>query len=139
MTFTATIPGRPQPKQRPRHGKGFTFTPTATKVWETAAAMLLRNAAQGVHIEGPCRVEVAAYWQRPKARPSKVDKATWGTGLACFRTGTPDADNVLKAVMDAGNQANIWGDDAQVVIAQVVKRYAAKGDRPRVVVTVTKL
>jgi len=40
-------------------------------------------------------------------------------------TSKPDGDNNLKLVQDALNEI-VWRDDAQVVDARVIKRYAAE-------------
>lgn len=140
MIVKATIPGRPQPKERPRHTKGgHSFTPAKTRIWESAAAFVILNAAQGQTFTGPCVVTVNAYWHRPKSCPKCIEKSAWATGEAVYRPSTPDADNILKAVLDAGNRSKVWGDDAQVVIATVSKLYAAEGDEARVVVEIRSM
>ena len=137
MILRATIPGRPKAKDRGRHGKsGHVFTPKATQVWESGAAMRLLNAASGHVFMGPCCIRVAAFWARPQKCPESVSEDVWATGEAVHRPSTPDADNVLKIAMDAGNRAKIWTDDAIVVEATCVKFYAAVGDEARVEIVV---
>lgn len=127
-----TIPGRPQPKERPRFGKGVVRSGARTSAWEKGAALILRNAAPPGPLTEPCRVVVDAYWLRPKRRPKHAWLPEWKLGVALYRPSIPDADNVLKAVLDAGNLAGIWTDDAIVVEATVRKWYAAKGEDARV-------
>lgn len=40
-----------------------------------------------------------------------------------YHTGTPDADNLAKAIMDALTQLRVWKDDAQVAHLIVRKLY----------------
>lgn len=92
-----TLPGAPHAKQRPRSGarRGWSgsrvYKPDAPQ--EASIAWQLRSQWRGAPLEGPVALYVR-FWV-PDAR-------------------TRDVDNMLKALMDAGNQAGLWGDDRQV-------------------------
>ena len=62
-------------------------------------------------MSAPASVEVRAYFPVPKTWP-KWKKAAAHFGMIC-PTRKPDADNVLKAVLDGLNGV-VYKDDAQV-------------------------
>jgi len=111
-----TVDGKPQGKQRARRGKGGKwYTPAETARYETevAYAAMCEKARRAIPMTfGPVAVEVACYFPDARRR---------------------DCDNVLKAVLDAGNGV-VYLDDSQVVKATVTK--AIDRDRPRTEVTV---
>ena len=47
-----------------------------------------------------------------------------------------DGDNLLKAVLDAGNDAGIWLDDGQVIDGSFSRRYASGYEEPGVEITI---
>jgi Holliday junction resolvase RusA-like endonuclease len=49
-------------------------------------------------------------------------------------TKKPDADNLLKAVMDALTDAGIWQDDALVFRTEAAKWYASDETGARIVI-----
>jgi Holliday junction resolvase RusA-like endonuclease len=76
-------------------------------------------------------VTVNAWFSRPKAK-------TWKTKpMPAYRhIKKPDADNVLKAVLDALNGL-AWIDDAQVFSATVRKFVCAGNDVPRCEISIS--
>jgi Holliday junction resolvase RusA-like endonuclease len=61
-----TFDGEPVGKQRPRFGKGRTYTPTKTVVFETALAWQARIAMRGrTMLAGPLAMHVEATVARP--------------------------------------------------------------------------
>ena len=125
------IPGEPVAKGRPRvvwnGGKPRAFPPTKTARWERGAAMLIRSAYRGAALEGPVRLEVLAV----KARPQRLMAKKHGDGLL-VRSTRPDLDNIVKAVMDALQMAQLILDDGQVAHLEAVSAYAERGGCPRV-------
>lgn len=122
-----TIPGQPQGKGRPRVGKAGQharmFTPAKTVAYEG----LIAHAAQQARgdaplIEGAAAVElslrcaVPASWSKRKQAQALLGEIR--------PTTKPDADNVLKAVLDGCNGV-LWRDDVQVVDVLVRKHYDA--------------
>lgn len=103
--------------------------PKRSKSWKGAAQVHMAFARRRAGCAGPwgrpLSVTVIALFRRPaKARQ----------GLA-WRPSRPDADNIGKAVLDAGNGV-LWVDDDQVVLLVVQKRYAPAGEIARVLVVV---
>lgn len=123
-----TIPGPPVPwgRARPSNRTGRPITPKRYRRWKEAAREELAVRWRGAPLDGPVSLSVSAYWPRPK-RMSR--------GAREPRIGREDADNVAKAVMDAGNGI-LYGDDRQVVELQARKWYAASGEAPRIEIVV---
>ncbi len=94
--FRFSVPGKPQPKQRPRRGKGRTYTPKRTRKYERYVKGIAKAAAQhhGLHapVKGRCEVTLRIVFPDEKCR---------------------DADNVEKSILDACNGV-LWVDDVQV-------------------------
>ena len=129
MTFT--IAGDPKGKQRPRYTKsGHTYTPSETVAYEKKVAYCYRQAGGQLHTQ-PIKLEVWAFYQIPKSASKK--RAAEMLGTLC--TKKPDADNVLKIIMDGLNKV-AYEDDKQVVEAIVHKVHWSDA---RVVVDITRL
>lgn len=110
--------------------------PERSRSWKGVAQvhMLQARQAAGVHapLDGALRVDIVALWPRPKSRPKRL-----GTQND-WRPSRPDADNVAKAVFDAGNGV-LWTDDALIVDVRIRKGIHAAGEGPRVEVTIEAL
>ncbi len=119
-------------KQRPKHGKGFTYTPEKTVNYETLVKEMftIRNCG---HLRGQLEITVTAFFAIPKSESKK--KAVLMQEGIIRPTKKPDMDNILKIVCDALNGL-AYKDDSQIVTAQVYKFY---GDRPRVEVEIVEL
>lgn len=74
-----------------------------------------------VKIRGPVEIVVNAWFSRPNSK-------TWKRKpMPSYRhTKKPDADNVLKAVLDALNGI-AWVDDAQIVTA-TIRKFVCSGE-----------
>ena len=106
-----TIPVKPKPKQRPQHGRGYTYTPKETREYEQMAGIYARMAVKRP-LEGAIRVKVDFYIPIPKSWPEgKKRLAEAGEIRPASR---PDLDNLEKALFD-GINGIVWIDDAQVV------------------------
>ena len=106
-----TIPVRPKPKQRPQHGRGYTYTPKETREYEQLVGIYARMAVKQP-LEGAIRVKVDFYMPIPKSWPEgKKRLAEAGEIRPASR---PDLDNLEKALFD-GINGIVWIDDAQVV------------------------
>jgi Holliday junction resolvase RusA-like endonuclease len=122
--IVVTIPGDPVAQGR---GRAVRFgasvriiDPAKSRSWKGAAQVHMLAARQAAGVYSPFDealfVTVVATWARPKSHPKK-DPPEW-------RTSRPDADNIGKAVLDAGN-GTLWQDDSSVVRLVVEKRYGA--------------
>lgn len=136
-----TVPGEPVAQGRPRgfHHPGVgvrMYDPLESRDWkltararyEAALHVLVREAPafpKGVPVDLYVVAIFACprshYRKRPLPRRRKL--------------GTPDAENIAKAVQDAGN-GMLWHDDSQVVRLTVEKWYGAQGEAPAVYLTV---
>lgn len=122
-----TIPGQPQGKGRPRvgsfSGHARMFTPAKTVAYEGLIAHAAHQAMAGrPMLDGPLAVNLFLDCQVPASWSAKKQRAALAGEL--MPTTKPDADNVLKAVLDGCNGV-LWRDDVQVVDVRVRKRYAA--------------
>lgn len=147
MMLKVVVPGEPfaQPRQRHRlvttkSGRQFVhnYQPKEAASWKGAAQVHMlaaRNAGLGdiPMFTGPVAIVVRAYFTCPKSdfrmRAPRGERP-------CAKK--PDYDNIGKAICDAGTGI-LWGDDAQIADAHIVKRIAAQGVAPRVELTVWTL
>ena len=94
--------------------------PKKSRSWKAMAALVMKQARNGQGVwhplEGALDVTVVATWQTLKSAPKKNPPV--------YKVTRPDGDNVLKAVLDAGNKI-LWADDACCVRLTVEKRYGA--------------
>lgn len=117
------VPGPPVGKGRPRFARRgafvATYTPAATANYESRVALAAHLAGVVRVPEGALlAVEVLAVFERPKRLRRKGDP----DGLIPHGV-KPDADNVLKAVLDGLN--GVLADE-RVSTAIVRKRYAER-------------
>ena len=132
-SFQILFPGKPVGKGRPRFNKttGSIRTPDKTKVWEKAfaweAKKEARRAGWDAGDESPAGVDVIAVFARPQRH--RFTGREW-------RKGTPDGDNVLKAVADGLQKAGVIHNDTQLVEWKVRSVYGAEGETAHVEVRV---
>lgn len=72
-------------------------------------------------LEGPIEVMVTAYFKPAKS----WSRAKANLAMGKPHTQKPDADNLLKLVLDACNGV-VYADDAQVARMSIAKRWAAE-------------
>lgn len=128
-----TVMGQPVPKARPRitirGGHAHAYTPTSTKVYETAIAAVARvNISEP--LDGPVQVDIMAVMQRPQRLMRKKDPAGF---MWCINR--PDLDNLYKSVNDSLNGI-AYHDDSQVVAGNILKVYTEKDGEPRMIILV---
>lgn len=131
-----TVPGEPQGKGRGRiiriGGRSAIKTPEKTVAYEGLIAHAAQQAMAGTPmLTCPCGVEVSITVGVPASWSQKKRAAALAGEV--LPTKKPDADNVVKAVMDGINGV-VWRDDVQAVDLSVRKRYGAT---PGVLVRVT--
>jgi hypothetical protein len=135
MEIVLEVPGQPVPQPRPRvstrGGFGRAYTPTKHPIHVYRQAIKLVAMASGKKIAGPTALLVDAVFQRPpshwRKHDLKPDAPPWPNA---------DGDNVLKGVADALTDAGVWGDDDQVVFWSIRKRYAARNEHARTIITI---
>lgn len=128
-SVTFQIPGKPFAKQRPRFSRksGRSYTPSQTVSFERQVGQIaLEHFPQP--IDGPVRVVVRATFVPAKSWSKKKT----AEHLNRPHTQKPDADNVIKAILDGLNRI-AFADDSQVAEQTIVKFW---GPHARTVVTV---
>lgn len=127
-----------EPVGQPRHrvgtiaGRARLYLPSKHPVYSFKNAIRIAWGKK-TKTHGPLRVVVNAWFRRPKSK-------TWKTKPmpAFFHTTKPDADNVLKSVLDALNGV-AWVDDASVSCATIRKYVCSGYCVPRVEVCIEEL
>ena len=116
------IPGNPQGKARPKVTRNGTYTPKRTREYEELVRACYKRAG-GLYFGAgePLMVCVGVYYSVPK-NATKANRERMLAG-EIRPTKRPDWDNVGKIVCDALNGI-AYHDDAQIVRATVIKRYA---------------
>lgn len=107
----------------------------------------IRSEAQGVLeagaepiLAGPIGVKARIIMPRPKrhfrtgkhAGELRADAPYW-----CDTT--PDVDKVTRSILDALTDAGVWRDDRQVAWPDIRQVYAAPGEAPGALITITPL
>jgi len=132
---TIVIGGEPVAKGRPRTTrKGFAYTPAATRKFEAHGRLAAQLAMDGrPPIAVPVRAEIVIDLPVPASWSGKRRDAALRGGVR--PTTRPDADNFVKASLDAIN-AIVVSDDSLVVDLVVTKKYATV---PALTITITPL
>lgn len=126
MDFEIEIPGKPMGKQRPKFGKGFTYTPEETVEYESYVKLIFQQKYGQPNLTGQIKADIKVYFDIPKSA-SKVKKTEML--LNSIRpTKKPDCDNIAKVILDSLNGI-AYKDDKQVVLLTVEKFYS---DTPKV-------
>ena len=108
------IPGKPQPKERPRRTpNGTWYTPTKTRNYERMVGMCALDA--GVNFKGPVSVQIDIYWPDRRRR---------------------DLDNAAKSICDAMNGI-VYSDDSQIQELKITANIDR--DNPRAEVSVEEV
>ena len=130
-----TIDGTPVAKGRARVTKsGFAYTPAKTKKFEAHGRLAAQLAMEGKEpLAGPLSVVVSAVLPVPSSWSKKKSADALAGKLRPMTR--PDADNYLKAALDALNGI-AWRDDSQVVDCTVKKLYGAD---PRLEIEITEI
>lgn len=162
-TLVIIAPGLPVAQARhrdrvvtPKRGPAFVhrYTPTKTQAWRERVLHAARTTPGFPAEPWTCgiRLTMEAFFKRPQRLCRKCDPDG-----AVRKNTKPDADNLVKAVMDAltppkikltgndvidevrrreGRRGYLWLDDGQVHLGPVDRYYAAKGAGPGVIITV---
>lgn len=108
------------------------------KEWERAIADAARDALTLLPpMRGPVLVAASFEMPRPKSHYGTGGNAgVLKSGAPIWHTKTPDADKLVRALLDGLTAAAMFADDAQVAGIDAQKRY---GDTPGVRVVVTEV
>ena len=119
LSFEIPLPCNPQGKERPRHGKGRTYTPKKTKGYEGWCAVLAQEAMKQAGAK-PFQGPVGMHLRFDFVPPTSWSKAKKAREKWCI--GRSDLDNLVKAVCDSFNGV-LYDDDRQVVSLTCSKQY----------------
>jgi Holliday junction resolvase RusA-like endonuclease len=133
MTVSFIIPTKPTGKERPRlTGKGAVYTPAKTKAYE--------NFIKGSYIEqcGDVSFGDRSISMNVKAYVPPLSKFNKAQRAAALRgelrpTAKPDADNILKALLDALNE--LAYDDDRYIYKIEVERIYSENPRTEVIIS----
>ena len=111
-SVTFFVPGIPKSAQTGsvvRAGKRLIPIRRGT-AWSSLVGLVARQYAPPEPLDGPLRVWLGFRFNRPKS------------SRRAYPTVRPDADNLIKGLMDSLNGV-LWVDDAQIVELRVTKDY----------------
>ncbi len=123
MVYEFEMIGEPVGKARPRMNTrtGRAYTPTNTKLYEYSLRQwFCMNYPNFKPIEGRVKVTIIAYFGIPKSTSKKKEAEMLQGNIS--PTKKPDADNIIKIVLDAMNKF-AFNDDTQVTKLEIEKKY----------------
>ena len=134
------IPGSPIGQGRPKfstiNGHAVAYDPEKSRNYKAYVKMLAAQAMKDsgfTMIEGPCCLDINAYFEVPKSKSKKFkERALLGLERP---TKKPDIDNIVKALQDALNGL-AYKDDSSIVFLSVAKCYS---EVPRVEVVLREI
>ena len=114
-----SIVGKARPRMNTRTGRA--YTPTKTKLYEYALRQwFLREYPNFKPIENRVKVTIIAYFEIPKSTSKKKEAEMLANNIS--PTKKPDADNIIKIVLDGMNKF-AFKDDTQVTKLEIEKKY----------------
>jgi Holliday junction resolvase RusA-like endonuclease len=112
------ISGAPKAQPRPRMTKtGHVYTPDSAKLWKEIVSSEFIMRRQPL-ITNPVRLTVNFFFPVPKKMKNVSDYLP--------HVAKPDADNLVKAVMDAMTDTGVWSDDS-LVYSSIVEKWYYRG------------
>ena len=130
--ITLTIPGEPRGKQRSKWFKHGTYTPEKTVSYESYIKELFAiKYPEFIPLDSALTIQVWAGLLIPKST-SKKKEGMMKLGII-KPTKSPDADNILKTVMDSLEKL-AYKNDSQIVRVVMDKDYS---ERPRLEITIS--
>lgn len=136
IAFFAAGTPKAQPRGRavvrPKKGGGVRagiHNPDTADAWKRQVMLEAQKHRTATPFDGPVRVGLTFYFERPTAHFSrKTGTTVLKLGAPEYHRGRPDCDNLAKAVLDAlTDLGGYWSDDAAVSWLSVRKVYAAPG------------
>ena len=138
MNIDVTIYGEPIPQARPRFANGHAYESARSRNYKTLArfwmTQKLKQETAWKPLESALTVDITFYMSIPSSW-SKKRKEEALNGVIRPTTRNGDIDNLIKAILDAGNGL-LWVDDTFITDITAHKRY---GGRPRTEITVKEV
>ena len=120
------LKGKPKPQQRYRHTKmGHTYDPSKSDKQDLLT--LIHSQAPKEPFSGAISLYVrfSMPYVKKHYRTGKFSKELKPNPPVAYKI-KPDIDNLLKFIMDAGNNV-LWKDDSQIYSVQMEKVYSVNG------------
>lgn len=133
MKVSFTIPMKPTGKARPRlGGRGAVYTPAKTKAYENFIKGCYWEQCDGYNFkDAHISLNVTAYVPVLSSfRKAEKEAALRGE---IKPTGKPDADNILKAILDALNE--LAYDDDRYIYKVTIERIYSDNPRTEVIIS----
>jgi Holliday junction resolvase RusA-like endonuclease len=112
------VNGIPKAQPRPRMStSGHVYNPPSADAWKEEIKVAFLPYRHRKPLTEPIHLRVDFFLPKPK-------RLKIGELGRVPHTKKPDADNLLKAVMDAMTEAGVWKDDALVFWPECPKWYA---------------
>lgn len=124
MIYEFEVPGEITGKARPRLNvrSGKVYTPTKTKNYEYLTRFYFtQKYREYIPAEGRVKISIIAYFDIPKSTSKKKEAEMLANIIS--PTKKPDADNIVKIVLDAMNKF-AFKDDTQVTKLEIEKKYS---------------
>lgn len=131
--FSVQGPPIAQPRTKWDSRNGRMYTPGAVDSWKTAVQAQANYSITERGLECPIKTHMIFLLERPKSHyvgSGRKNGAKLRQDAPTYHTGTPDKDNLEKAVLDVLKNLGVYKDDAQVAEGSVTKMYA-DGDEPQ--------
>ncbi|MCO4357955.1 RusA family crossover junction endodeoxyribonuclease [Staphylococcus agnetis] len=119
--------GSPRPRFRRAGGFVQTYMPTTYSHHKNFIAEQMPN----LQSENQLKLTIEFYFPPLKSWSKKL----LSTMIGSYKRTKPDLDNLLKTVLDAGNE-KLWKDDNQIVEIRTFKKYS---DTARTVLVINEL
>ena len=133
------IPGSPIGQGRPKfstiNGHAKAYDPEKSRNYKAYVRLLATQAMKAsgfTMIEGPCSIEIFAFFEVPKSKSKKFREAALN-GLE-RPTKKPDLSNIVKGIEDALNGL-VYKDDSSIVSLKIQKYYS---EFPRVEIEISR-
>ena len=105
----------PVPKARPRVSRRGTYTPTKTRNFEHAIAVMTQAQVECPYAKSDALlIEIDFYFERKKSVTRK------------YHTVKPDVDNLIKSLLDGMQQGGAFHSDSQIIEVRAKKHYGVK-------------
>jgi len=122
--YQLRVHGTPAPQGSKRHVGGGRMIEASKKVSPWRAAIVAeadRMGLTGLQLDGPLTARCTFYLSRPLGHRRKHGLRD---DAPTYPAKVPDLDKLLRSTFDALTTAQVWRDDAQVVVVYATKRYA---------------
>tara|TARA_R100000406_G_C3099510_1_gene121582 strand:- start:400 stop:813 length:414 start_codon:yes stop_codon:yes gene_type:complete len=131
-----TIPHKPVPCPRPRVTKFGTFYPKNYKDFKKDVSKYLKDNYPLVHFGSESALAIHYIFIMP--RPKYLQKAS-SKFQRINHSKKPDLDNLIKAINDTLQDADIIYDDSRIVRCSGLKQIASKDEEPHIVLVITEV